>query len=936
MKLRSHLILVILVTLLPLIAFSAAMMVLFHRNTTTATEKGLQDTTRALALAVDRELGASIAALETLAVSPNLEAGELSAFYRTASLALSRQARWQNVVLYTPSGQQLLNLRVPFGAPEPWTNDPESIRRVASTRSPVVSNLFMDRVPGRHLVQVAVPVTRHGRLQYVLSAAFGPDLLNTLLKEQRLPQEITLSLLDRNKILIGRTRFPERFVGQPATGDLAAESTAKPAGSFVATTKEETRVYAAFSRSALAGWTVALSAPTAAIDRPQRSSLWLIALGGGACLLLGVGAATLMATHVSRSILSLSTSAENLARRDDIHWTPSNVAEVNVAGAAIQQAGSALQQAHRKNAELLQQMERQRRSAEALADVGRLVARSLDPREVSQVIVESVQALLDARMVVVYRVDRDRKHLQYLAGIGEGIVWDQTVAADAAAVGLAMRELKPITTSDVLSDPRIRLSAEERAQLEPSGTRAILAVPLVVGAMPVGVLAVGDRLGRAFAAEDVALVEQFCNQVAAALENTRLYQELRTAYEELSRAQEQLTQSQKMEAVGRLAGGVAHDFNNLLTVILGRCDLLLARLHPQDPAQEPIALIKATAERAAQVTRQLLAFSRKQVLQPRVLDVNDIVEAAATLLQRLVGEDVAFTFRPGPDLGSVQADPGQLEQVIINLVVNARDAMPNGGRITIETANVALARGFDGRDPDVTPGSYVMLAVSDTGTGIAPEILPRIFEPFFTTKGPGQGTGLGLSTVYGIIKQSGGTIGVHSEHGIGTAFKVYLPRIERSRRSNDARAVEAICPKGSETILLVEDDDDLRDLAREILTGNGYEVLACSGPAEALAMVDRCSAPVHLLLTDVVMPDMSGRELAERLAPTQARMRVVYMSGYTDDAVVRHGVLTTGLAFIQKPFTPHALLGTVRETLVGADVAPSRVVSTVASAHAVA
>ncbi|MFL5594407.1 MAG: PAS domain S-box protein [Gemmatimonadaceae bacterium] len=378
----------------------------------------------------------------------------------------------------------------------------------------------------------------------------------------------------------------------------------------------------------------------------------------------------------------------------------------------------------------------------------------------------------------------------------------------------------------------------------------------------------------------------------------------------------QLRQAQKMEAVGQLAGGIAHDFNNLLTAIRGYSDILMESLAPNDTRREDVGEISKAAERASGLTRQLLAFSRKQILQPRVVNINEVVAGLSSMLRRLIGEDIEMLTRTAPAVGQVAADVGQLEQVLVNLAVNARDAMPKGGRLTLETADVELDDQYGSRHGATVPaGPYVMLAVSDTGIGMDRETRARVFEPFFTTKETGKGTGLGLSTVYGIVKQSGGFVWVYSEPGQGTTFKIYLPRL-----TSDARSVAPIpelTPEssGNETILLVEDEETVRNLATRILRKQGYTVLSARHGREAEGIAGEYRHDIHLVITDVVMPEMGGRDLAASLGALRPDVPILYVSGYTDDEIIRRGVLEPTMAFIEKPFTANALLRKVREML---------------------
>ena len=391
--------------------------------------------------------------------------------------------------------------------------------------------------------------------------------------------------------------------------------------------------------------------------------------------------------------------------------------------------------------------------------------------------------------------------------------------------------------------------------------------------------------------------------------------ERKQAEAEKERLQVQLQQAMKMEAVGRLAGGVAHDFNNLLTVIMGYCELLLKKIGKESPMHGQVDEIKRAGERAASLTQQLLAFSRKQIIEPKVVHLDHLVAEMLKMLIRLIGEEIALQATTGKSLGSVKIDPGQFQQILMNLVVNARDAMPGGGKIVIETANVDLGEEYCAAHPYVTPGRYVMLAVSDTGQGMSEEVKAHIFEPFFTTKEKGSGTGLGLATTYGAVKQSGGSIEVYSEVGIGTTLKIYLPRVEEQviKPENDDPPTDL--PGGTETVLIVEDEGILRNLCVQILEQLGYMVLQARNGTEAIAKVQGYGDRIDLLLTDVVMPGMNGGELATQLVLHNPEMKVLFTSGYTEDVISHHGALAEGVSFIGKPYRSAALARKIREVL---------------------
>jgi PAS domain S-box-containing protein len=486
------------------------------------------------------------------------------------------------------------------------------------------------------------------------------------------------------------------------------------------------------------------------------------------------------------------------------------------------------------------------------------------------------------------------------------------VAADGEGSRLLFREYpgylsalegeRTIAAKDASGDPRTREFAS--AYFAPRGISSVLDVCIRLHGVPAGVVR-HEQVGpaREWSLEEQHFAASIADLAALALGNAARQQ-----------LEDQLRQSHKMEAIGALAGGVAHDFNNVLTAILGYCDLLGIKFLPGDPRRANVEEIRKAGERASSLTRQLLAFSRKQVLDPKVLDLNGVVSGMDGMLRRMIGEDVDLRTLKGEGLWRVKADPSQLEMVLMNLVANGRDAMPDGGKLTVETMNVEIDEAYVRRRPYAILGRYVLLAVSDSGCGMDPETVSHIFEPFFTTKEKGKGTGLGLSTVYGTVKQSKGHIQVYSERGHGTTFKVYIPAAEgevtsKSREDSSSRA------RGSETLMIVEDERQVRELAREILAGHGYKVLEASSGTEAIGLCEKHPDPIQMVVTDVVMPGLSGRETYEQLARLRPGLKVLYMSGYTQGAIVHRGVLEPGTAFVQKPFSVPIFLERVRAVL---------------------
>ena len=554
----------------------------------------------------------------------------------------------------------------------------------------------------------------------------------------------------------------------------------------------------------------------------------------------------------------------------------------------------------------------QRRNRE-LTLLNRVIAASVNEVETDNILAvaccELAQAFEGPEAVVALLTETKTEAnvvTEYLANDRPSVLRQTIIVADNPSLQYVITQKAPVIIDDVQNDPQIVPLYD---LIRRYGTTSLLIVPLIFEETVLGILGLGSIESRRFLDEEVKLAQSVASQVSGVLARLRLDMERR-------RWEAQYYQAQKMEALGRLTGGVAHDFNNMLTVIIGNSSLLLQSLNQDHASRQEIEQIRQSAERAAALTRQLLAFSRQQILQPRILNLNNVIINLEKMLRRLIGEDVDLVTVLEPELGQVKADAGQIEQVIMNLVVNARDAMPEGGRLTIETANIYLDELYSRHNVGVVAGPYIQLAVSDTGIGMDTETQALIFEPFFTTKPQGKGTGLGLATAHGIINQSGGHILAYSEPGHGTTFKIYLPRIESAAQLVRPKQVSLKSRRGWETVLLVEDEDMVRELTQQILTGEGYTVLKAKDGKEAHQRCIEHKGPIHLLLADVIIPGgQSGVQLAKELTTLYPEMKVLYMSGYAHNIIVRYGVLDPGVAFLPKPFTLNSLTGKVREVL---------------------
>ncbi len=582
--------------------------------------------------------------------------------------------------------------------------------------------------------------------------------------------------------------------------------------------------------------------------------------------------------------------------------------------------------AERKEAEaaLLKSEEAEKRLAQEnaiVAEIGRIISSTLDIEEVYEGFAQEVKKIIPFDRISVNMInaddytnimtlvsgisiqDRPINEVRPLAGTATEEVW-------RTRSGLLIQAEKEEEIQKVIDRyPRLLASFQ-------SGLRSMISVPLISRDEVIGVLHIRTNKPNAYSERDLKLAEKVGIQIAGAIANAHLFKERIRAEKEMADLREQFRQSQKMEAIGRLAGGIAHDFNNFLTVMQGHSQLALMGLKEGDPLRDSFEAIDSAATKSANLVRQLLAFSRRQVMQMTVLNLNILFRDLEKILRRLIGEDIELLTVFAHDLGRVKTDPGQIEQVLLNLAINAKDAMPQGGKLTIETANVELDEAYASSHAATKPGSYVMFSVTDTGVGMAPEVREQVFEPFFTTKEKGKGTGLGLATVYGIVKQSGGNIWVYSEPGQGATFKIYLPRVDAPLIKTVEKEVSGhFRGAGNRTILVVEDEEGVRKLVLDVLKKQGYSVLEAAAAEEAMLICQQHKDRIHLLLTDVVMPRMNGPELAKRLGSLYPEMKMLFMSGYAGDAIVHHGVLDEGVNYIQKPFTTQGLAKKVREIL---------------------
>jgi signal transduction histidine kinase/CheY-like chemotaxis protein len=855
------------------------------------TEQRMLETSRALTLVVDRELANMQANVNDLATSTPLVSGDLHAFYLRTQVVLKAQPG-ADIVLSDATGQELVNTFRPFGALLPKRGSLEGVRQVYATGRPVIANVYKGAATESLHVSVDVPVFRDGQVVYDLAVAVPLDRFAAVLSQQHLPPEWVGSIFDKNRTLVARTRLAREFVGRSIGPSLARQMNGTE-GSAEVVNLEGIPMFDSYSRSATSGWTVVIGVPKAIMMAEiWRWLAWTI--GCTALLsLTGIGLALLLAQRIAGSIQGLIAPALALGRGEPVATGQLDLAETNEVGESLLKASHLIQQraAERERAQDV------RREAEELKRFNaELELSEADARAWAT----ELAAIMDAVPAVTFiahdpecqRMTSNRAAYELLR-MPPGTDASKSALHGAGSSNYRLlrngRELSPdeMPVHWAAATGREIRDSEYTISFGDGSSRCILgnAVPLF------------NEAGRVRGA------------VGAFIDITERKRE-----EDKNRAlEQQLRQAQKMEAVGRLAGGIAHDFNNLLMVIQSYTEMLQDSLPAHNPLRKNTREIMKAAERAAALTGQMLAFSRKQIVAPVVLDLNAVIDETAKMLTRLIGEDIEFRVDSADSLWAIEADPDQIAQVLMNLCVNSRDALPQGGTLTIATGNVAVGEDRVAGHPCVSPGDYVSLSVTDTGTGISEQVQERIFEPFFTTKEVGKGTGLGLAMVYGMVEQSGGYVWVDSKLGMGTCFTIYLPRAKAPIAPEISAKAEAR-PRGAGILLIVEDEEALREAMCDYLRSLGYTVFAASSGQEALALASQ-QGHIDLLITDVVMPKMSGRELSQMLGSLRRDLKTIHMSGYTDDAVLRHGIQELGATFLQKPFSLGTLARKVHDTL---------------------
>ena len=886
---QARLVILIMVTVLPLVGLASLAVLRTVDDEHAQIERDVGERVEGLLADVDRWISSIQAELQVLAVSPSLQEGDFVGFDRQMREALKIQGT--SIVLHDTKAQQLLSTNRPFGEPLPRATNSEMHDRVVKTGKPQISDLIIGAVLRRPILTVGVPVFHDGRVAYVLAMGLGPELLLPLLQEQSLGADWTAAIFDRQGLTLARNRDHERFLGQPAAPVLKRSMAGAVESWFPNVTKDGVEVYSTFRRSPITGWTVAIGVPREFVDAPLRRALWIAFGGGGAVLALSLALAGWMARAIRRPVEALTGAAQALGRGAPLGPPIGGVRELDQVGHALRATAIALEQrAHAREAAeaaLRASEERFRMLAESLPQ---LVWTCLPDGRVDYL---SRQWLEYTGMSEAEPLDSQRL---------KEVIHPDDLAATTACWGAAAAGLAPYDL-----EHRIRASDGTYRWFKTRGTPVRDEAGQTVrwfGSCTEIQDIVEARETLAHSREQLGImVDERTRELAAANER------LRTEIDARELAQTALMQAQKMEAVGQLTGGIAHDFNNLLTAVSGSLELLEARTS-DETSLRLLRTAQRGASRGARLTQSLLAFARKQHLDPVPADLNAIIAEMSDMLHRSIGASVDIRHAPASELWPVLVDVNQIESALLNIAINARDAMPQGGTLLVETANIGA--GSDGLPNEMAGRDCVLVSMRDTGTGMSPEIVEHAFEPFFTTKEIGRGTGLGLSMVFGVVRQSGGAVRIHSRIREGTTVHIYLPRaVEAAATSSSGRAKQAQ-RAGRARILVVDDDLDVRWITAECLRGIGHDVTEAGSGGAALAILDR-GDPFDLVVMDLAMPGLSGTETVRLARRARPDLKALFCTGYAE--VSRFEGETGGDVLLKKPFAPEALAEAVRRAL---------------------
>ena len=885
---QARLVILILATVLPLVGLASFAMIRTVDGERARIQRDVGDRVENLLAAVDRQIASIQAELQVLAVSPSLQSGDFAAFDRQMREAL--KIRGTSIVLHDTKAQQLLSTNRPFGEPLPRATNSEMHDRVVETGKPQISDLIIGAVLRRPILTVGVPVFRDGKVAYVLAMGLGPEILSALLDEQNLPRGWNARIFDRNCLIVAHNNGLGRLIGQPATPALRAQISKGSEGWFPGVTRDGVPVYSAFRRSPISGWTVAIGLPREFVDSPLRRTQWLAFGGGGTAFAVSLALAWWMARAIRRPVESLTATARALGSGEPAGAPVGGVRELDQIGDALRATAAALEQRARAR-------ERAEAALRASEVRFRMLAESL-PQLVwtcspdGRVDYLSRQWLDYTGMSAAEPLDSQRL---------KRVIHPDDLAATTASWGAAAEGRAPYDL-----EHRIRAADGTYRWFKTRGTPVRDAAGQTIRWFGTctdiqDIVEARNTLARSREQLEV-MVEERTRELAAA--NARLRAEI----DARELAQTALVQAQKMEAVGQLTGGIAHDFNNLLTAVSGALELLEART-ADAKSLRLLHTAQRGASRGAKLTQSLLAFARKQQLELVRADLNSVIAEMGQMLRSSVGAPVEIRESLASGLWPVMIDVNQIASALLNIAINARDAMPQGGTLLIETANIGA--GSEGLPDELAGRDCVLVSMRDTGTGMSPEVIEHAFEPFFTTKEIGRGTGLGLSMVFGIVRQSGGAIRIDSRIREGTTVQIYLPRAIDAAAPRSRRPVH-IQSAGKAHILVVDDDPDVRWVAAECLRGSGHHVTEARNGGSALAILDR-GDPCDLLVMDLAMPGLSGAETVRLARRTRPNLKALFCTGYAD--VSRFEAETGGDVLLKKPFAPDALIEAVQRAL---------------------